>query len=285
MIRFGPSGNDTKFYEDGFKSSLDAPKWLHDMGLTAYEINFGHGIRMSLETAQKMGENARAYNISISIHAPYFINLATDDQTKIKKSYEYISKCLEIAKTISASDGPAHLVVHIGSQCELEREAALEYCKKNLAWAAEQLQKNGFSNFLLCIETMGRYKAIGNYKEICDLCTVADCVIPTIDFGHINALEQGELKRNPERAVEIMQYCMDKLGKKMQNVHIHFSSVAYTEKGERVHTALDDEKWSFSFENLARFIKEKKLEPIIVCESDAVQARDALKLAKQYEIV
>ena len=31
MIKFGPSGNSETFYEQGYKSSVDMPKWLKDM--------------------------------------------------------------------------------------------------------------------------------------------------------------------------------------------------------------------------------------------------------------
>ena len=36
MIKFGPSGNSLSFYESGGKSTVEAMKWVADMGLTAY---------------------------------------------------------------------------------------------------------------------------------------------------------------------------------------------------------------------------------------------------------
>ena len=33
MIRFGPSGNDEKFYLEGYKKTIDSFKWLKNMGL------------------------------------------------------------------------------------------------------------------------------------------------------------------------------------------------------------------------------------------------------------
>ena len=76
MVYFGPAGNDAKFYADGNKSSVDAPRWLAGLGLNAYEISFGRGIRMTDKTAEIIGKQAAIYGVKISVHAPYYINLA-----------------------------------------------------------------------------------------------------------------------------------------------------------------------------------------------------------------
>ena len=283
MIRFGPSGNDVLFYEQGNKSSIQAPAWLAAMGLSAYEVNFGRGINMGDKMAQELGEQARAHNISVSFHAPYYINLASPEPDAIKKSYAYIEKCLNVAKIVNASDGANRVVIHIGSQCDLPRDTATQNCKKNLLWVVQELTRKGFDNFLLCIETMGRYKAIGTYREICEICKIDSRIIPTLDFGHINCVAQGELQRDPNRMREIVEYCINEIGReKMERVHIHFSAIEYTANGEHKHSTLDNPKWAFTFEPLARVIKEKNLSPIIICESQGNMAQDAKKLMNSY---
>ena len=76
MIKFGPSGNSQIFYNDGHKSSLEAPKWCAEHGLNAYEYSFGRMFNMSHDTAKKLGEEANKNNVLLSVHAPYYINLA-----------------------------------------------------------------------------------------------------------------------------------------------------------------------------------------------------------------
>ena len=269
MIRFGPSGNE-------FGPTVDAPKWLRDMGLSALELNFGRGVKTGTVTAQKIGEQAREHNISISAHAPYYVNLCSADPEYFKKSYAYIKSCFDVLKIINSSDGPHRVVVHIGSQCKLERSEAIKNCKANLKSVVEKLKKDGFTNFLLCIETMGRYKTIGNFQEILDICGVSEQVIPCIDFGHINAWEQGSLQRNPERMKEIIEEFHKTFP--TRPLHIHFSAVTYTKAGEHAHTTLDDSKWNFPFEPLAKILCEKKLSPHIICESKNIMAQDAKKL-------
>jgi len=277
-IRFGPSGNDVLFWEQGFKSSAQAPEWLEKLGLDAFEVSFGRGIRMSEKTAAEIGEAARAHDVEISAHAPYFINLASAEPENLKKSYGYIERSLILLRLL----GGRNLVVHIGSQGEFDRGTAIANCKKNLADVIKKLNANdNFRDFdyRICIETMGRFRAIGDYAEICDICGVDRHVIPTLDFGHINCILHGELSRNALKIPEIMDYCTEHVGKeKMQNVHIHFSAVRYGERGEISHTTLDDTKFGIPFQPLAAYIKKYGLTPSVICESEDIMAQDALKL-------
>ena len=87
MIKFGPSGNCESFYADGLKHSYQAAEWLSKKGLNAYEYSFGKGILLSDEMAAKIGEEMKKYGITISLHAPYFINFANPDDEMVEKSY------------------------------------------------------------------------------------------------------------------------------------------------------------------------------------------------------
>ena len=73
--KFGPAGNSESF-SNIHKSSLAAPKWIAEFGLDCYEYQCGKGVHVGEETCRKLGENARAAGISLSLHAPNFINLA-----------------------------------------------------------------------------------------------------------------------------------------------------------------------------------------------------------------
>ena len=90
MIRFGPSGNSQIFYDDGYKSSVDAPEWCHKHGLTAYEYSFGRMFNMSHETAKLLGDNAQKNNVLVSVHAPYYINLANPSDEVFEKNIGYL---------------------------------------------------------------------------------------------------------------------------------------------------------------------------------------------------
>jgi deoxyribonuclease-4 len=282
MIRFGPSGNDDLFYAEGHKSSVEAPKWLAEKGLSAYEISFGRGVRMTDKTAKIIGDKAREFGIQVSLHAPYFINLASPNPEQIEKSYGYIRRCVALGGVM----GSNRVILHVGSETAQARDVALKNAKKNLKIVYEKLDEEGLTDFLLCIETMGKFKAIGNVAEICELCSVDPRVIPTLDFGHINCLLQGGLN-DPNEVKKIFDICAEKLGvEKLEKVHIHFSIIEFTPAGEKKHLTLTDGRetpfW-FDFEPIAREIKARKLSPTIICESHANMATDAIELKSIYE--
>ena len=46
---FGPAGNDEAFAKLGYKGSLDIPKYVSSIGLTAYEYQCGRGVNIGLD--------------------------------------------------------------------------------------------------------------------------------------------------------------------------------------------------------------------------------------------
>ena len=281
MIKFGPSGNDVMFYDMGYNDSVDAPKFIKDMGLDCYEYPCGRGVTISSEKALKIAEMAKKYDIEMSVHAPYFINFASNEQERIDKSISYVMQSLKLVKLF----GGKRVVVHTGSNGKLSREQAMENAKNNLAKLASVIHKEGYDNYLICLETMGKYSQIGNVEEIVELCKIDKCFIPTFDFGHINCIMQGALTEK-QHFLNIFNYAIEQLGiDKIKNVHIHFSQIEFSAKGELKHTVIDNGKYGPNFEPLAQAIDSLGLEPVIICESKDVMAQDALKLKKMYKTI
>ena len=92
MIHFGPAGNSQSFYDEGHKHTIEQMPWLKTMGLNAYEYSFGRGVRLKEQTAREIGEEAQKNGITLSVHAPYFINLASDDPEKYEKNLAYFTE-------------------------------------------------------------------------------------------------------------------------------------------------------------------------------------------------
>lgn len=278
MIKFGPAGNCKTFYAAGHKKSVEAPKWLSSIGLSAYEYSFGRGITLGDETAVEIGVEAKKHNIDVSIHAPYYINFANPDPDKIENSIMYVVNSLEKLKLI----GGNRLVVHPASCGKLDREEAVKLAIQNLYLLKERLDVLGYSDFLICLETMGKPAQIGTYKEVFEMCKISDNFIPTLDFGHINALTQGSLKTEDDYR-EIIDYMFKTLGEeKAKKVHIHFSKIEYGAKGEIRHLTLEDEIYGPEFEPLAKVLKEYDMSPVVICESNELMAHDALILKDIY---
>ena len=89
---FGPGGNSESFYNEGYKSTLDAPAWLVARGLDAYEYQAGNGLTASDRTLAEIGNEAKKHNIKMSLHTPYYISLSGTDPEKRLKSIDYVKK-------------------------------------------------------------------------------------------------------------------------------------------------------------------------------------------------
>ena len=281
MIRFGPSGNSPSFYSAGFKKSLDAPKWLNSVGLNAYEFSFGRGFTMSIDTAKTLGLEAKKYDIEVSIHAPFYINLANPNDEMKEKSFNYIIKGLEFLRAMNGK----HLVVHLSSQGKLTRHEAVELTSRRLDECLAKIYNFKLTDMAICPETMGKPAQIGDYKEIVEFCKKDEILIPTFDFGHINALTAGGLKTK-EDYKNILDYAIENLGfEKIKNCHMHFSKIEFGSKGEVRHLNYDDNLYGPDFEPLAEVLVEYKLMPTIICESRDLMAEDALILQNIYQNV
>ncbi len=281
MIRFGPSGNSQIFYEEGNKSSLQAPSWLKSKGLTAYEYSFGRGYNMTRDTAQKLGEEAEKNDVLISVHAPFYINFANPLEEMAEKSFNYVLTGLNYLNWFKGE----HLVVHLATQGKMQRTEALNLTKRRLISTLENLKSLNINlnNKYICPETMGKFSQIGSAEEIIEFCSLDNMLIPTFDFGHLNCLTAGKFKEK-DSYKRIFDLSFEKLGEfKTKNCHIHFSKIEYSSKGEIRHLDFDDDYYGPNFEPLAQVILDYKLEPTIICESANFMAEDALKMLNIYE--
>lgn len=278
MVKFGPSGNDEQFYSDGFSKTIDAFKWVKNLGLDLFEYSLGNGITLKMDTAEKMGIEAEKNGIEVSIHAPYFINFANPSEESKQKSINY---CINSLKLLRVFKGKK-CVVHSGSQLKQERNEALKVLYNGYDALLNEIYKQNLGDMYICPETMGKYTQIGSYKEIIDLCTLDKCLIPTLDFGHINCVMQGKLKTEDDYK-QIIDYSLEKLGRfKTENLHIHFSKIEYSEKGEMKHLNYSNEIYGPDFAPLANVLKEYNLSPTVICESKGKMATDALILKNIY---
>lgn len=277
-VKFGPGGNCRLFYEEGNKSSLQIPQWLSGKGLSAYEYECGKGIKISYDSAKILRENAEKYGISISVHAPYFISLSSTEEEKREKSVKYILDSLALADTL----GACRIVVHSGSCGKITRKTALGFAADTLKKALEEADRQGFEKISICPETMGKVKQLGTIEEVCTLCKIDERLIPTVDFGHINSMSLGGLKKY-EDYLRIFDVVRNKLGSdREKNLHIHYSRIEFTNAGEKKHHCYRETEYGPEFEPVAEIIAKRNLSPTIICESGGTQTEDAVALMNMY---
>ena len=278
MIKFGPSGNSESFFAQGYTKTEQVPKWLKERGLDCFEYSFGRGINMGDEKAILLKDAFAKEQIEISVHAPYYINLANEDEEKIASSINYI---IESAKKVKLMGGD-RVIFHPASQGKATREHAMNVTKQNFDKLTAMIYANDLENLIFCPETMGKIGQMGTPEEIIELCTIDKVYIPTIDFGHVNSRYQGSLKTQ-EDYENLLNLFISGLGfEKMKNFHSHFSKIQYSGKGEVKHLTFDDQIYGPEFTPLAYALKKLRLEPHIMCESAGTQAEDSIEMKKIY---
>ncbi|MEA3421484.1 MAG: hypothetical protein U9Q97_07410, partial [Acidobacteriota bacterium] len=56
-------------------STLFGIQQIHKLGLDCLEIEFVKGLKMGSDTAGQIKKAGQKYGVSLSVHAPYYINL------------------------------------------------------------------------------------------------------------------------------------------------------------------------------------------------------------------
>jgi deoxyribonuclease-4 len=280
MIKFGPSGNADRFYAEGHMSTMEAPAWLAAMGLELYEYSFGRGINLSDEKAGEIAKEFAARGIEISAHAPYYVNFASADDVNVQKSYGYI---LQSAAKIRAMGGN-RVIVHPGSHGKTTPQEAFALTLERLRSLEEKLSEKGFSDTLVCFETMGKSAQVGTVEEIIEICSLSNSFYPCIDFGHVNARERGSLNDPVGYTYTLLfKKLTDGLPfQKVRDMHVHFSKIQFGDKGEIKHLSFDDTVYGPPFEPLIDALIRYGLSPRIICESYGTQADDALAMKEYY---
>lgn len=279
--RFGPAGNSESF-SGRYKSSLDAPGWIAGLGLSCYEYQCGKGVHIGAETARKLGERAREAGITLSLHAPYFINLANPAPEALQKTIGYVTAACLAADQM----GAGRIVVHSGALMKRSRREALEIALKSLKTVIAVCDAEGFGHIALCPETMGKINQLGDLDEVLELCTLDERLLPCIDFGHLYARSLG-VDDGQEAFCRMLDRVEETLGlERASRFHSHFSHIQFTlNGGEKCHRTFDDDDgYGPQWAPLAMEVARRGWSPTFICESAGTQAEDAVEMQRIYRV-
>ncbi|MEW6070869.1 MAG: deoxyribonuclease IV, partial [Candidatus Thermoplasmatota archaeon] len=262
---FGPAGVPLSAKKRDTASGIEECARL---GLEAMEVEFVRGVKMSESTALECNKIASKLGIALSAHAPYFINLASEDKLKRKKSINFILDTAKIANVLGAK----HVVFHPGFYGKKAKEECYQLVKECIEEILGTVKKNKW-NVLLAPETMGRQAQFGSLEEVIKLCEELKGVVPTIDFAHIHARTNGSLKSKADFDKILDE--VELLG--LKEFHTHFTGVEYKASNEKKHLVLG--KGDLKFEYLAKALKPRNLKITIISESPILE-KDALEMKK-----
>ncbi len=232
MIKLGSGGTAGLGYFDGLKK-------IKELNLSALECEFTHGVNMPNLKAVEIGKLAKRLNISLSVHAPYYINLVSEEKAKIKASKSRILQSCERAHHLNAK----YVVFHAAYYGKREKQEVYDLVKKEIIEMNSIIKKNKW-NVALAPETTGKQSQFGDLDELLKLKKEAGCSL-CVDFAHLKARNNGVIDYDN---------VFDKL-KDIKHIHSHFSGIEWTEKGERRHLLT---KESDLLPLLKQIIKRKK---------------------------
>ena len=127
-MNFGPagfSGSTLEIPKSSKNPTADSIPLIKDIGLSALEIEFVRNVYLKNASEEKINQikqNAIDNDISLSIHAPYFVNLNAQEEQKIINSKRYILDSLNVGQKIGAKN----IVVHIGYFLKQDPKKVLE---------------------------------------------------------------------------------------------------------------------------------------------------------------
>ena len=274
---FGPGGNSEAFKAWGGKSTLDAPRFLSEIGLDAYEYEAGNGIASSSVMLGEIGKEAKKYGIKMSFHTPYFISLSGIEEEKRLKSIKYIADSLDAAHLLGADI----IVVHTGSAAKISRDEAMRLAGDTLVKTLNSVDTYGIK---IGLETMGKQNQLGTLDEVLELCRIDSIFAPVVDFGHLNARDCGGVFAGSDDYLRVFDKISRKLGAEYaEKLHCHFSKIEWTDKGEKKHLTFSDTVYGPDYQPLMDMLSREKLYPTIISESAGTQSDDALTMKKYYE--
>lgn len=254
--------------------TLAAVQQIPRLGLDCLEIEFVKGINLPSDTCQKIKEEAKIHGVSLSVHAPYYVNLNSAEAGKRLSSQERLLSSARMAEKCGAES----VIFHAGYYGNSSPEQAYETIKKGLKEVASIL-KSERNPVVLRPETMGKKSQFGSLEEILFLCREVEGTLPCIDFSHIHARE-GKVNSYDEFQ-RVLRKIEKKLGKDaIRNMHIHISGAEYNKKGEIKHINLVES--DFRFDEWIQALEDGEVSGMVICESPNLE-QDALMLKKLYQ--
>ncbi len=256
-MSFGPAG-----YPDDAKGNVKKVfDILKEAKLSALEYAAVYGLRTKEEKARLIGKLAAENGIAMSLHAAYYISLASKSLEIRNRSKQRLVKALTLAPLM----GVKRIVFHAGTHGGLPPEVSYKIIRIALQEVWNEAGQLG-DGALLAPEIAGKINAFGSVEEIIRLCQDVEGAIPTIDWAHLYARSQGTIN-DKSSYLKILEKFEDALGKQFaENMHFHISGIEYTQAGESKHRPLGGE-WGPDILPLVEIIAEVGYKPTFISES------------------
>jgi deoxyribonuclease-4 len=245
----------------------------HALGITAMELEWVQQVPKNEERMAEIRQTAEELGMTLTVHAPYYVNLNAREPDKLAASEKRVLDALCMAQLCGASSVCVHAAFYLG----MEPAKAGEQVRRAVTRILRERDRRGVT-VNLGVETMGKPTQFGTLEETLELSREFG-LYPVIDPAHLHARSNGQWNTTAEWN-QMFDLYQKYLGKKaLQNMHMHYSGIAYSAKGERRHLPLlqSDARWK----DFVKVLRERRIGGVVVCESPLLE-EDTLRLQKAY---
>ncbi len=231
-LRFGTVGAPQTTPKPGTPAAIEYSRLL---GLDHLELAWVQSVSVGEKTCAEIKAAAEKFGVTLSVHAPYFINLNSQTADLMAKSDARLLKAARMGYLAGARD----IVFHPGSYHGQPPEQVYERVKDKLLELTGILRAEGV-DVILRVETMGKTAVFGTLDETLQLARDVPGVLPCIDWAHLHARRgDGSFNGYDEfaAALEQVRAALGEAG--LKSLHCHLSGIEYTAKGERKHVPLN----------------------------------------------
>ena len=221
------------------------------------------GIARDYIELQELGHLARNLDISMSLHTPYYMDLAGADHLT-ERSVDSIKWAGLLAQALGAEI----IVTHLGLYGLYSKKEALRRITSNLRSLRDWYKKQKLTP-KIGIENAGRQEVFGEFDEILSICRSVKGIVPVINFAHKHARESGSM-----RDKDNFKETLEKTKKFIRGSHhIHFSGVEHEGGNEQRYTPI--KKGDLRFEPFAECLMDN-FYPVTLISSSPLLEHDAM---------
>lgn len=254
--------------------SVGAIHRLRELDLDALELGWVQAVRVSERTCAEIRAAAQDQDVSLSVHAPYFINLNADG-AEWPKSRQRLMDAAYYGNLAGATD----IVFHPGSYFGKDPGEVLPIAVERLQGCIAELRHMG-NPVILRPETMGKSAMLGSLQDTLALSQAIQGVKPCVDFAHLHARAGDGSMNSYEEWSKVLEQIALTLGEAaLKDLHIHLSGIEYSPKGEREHLKIEDA--DLDIPAIFRALKDFGCGGRILCESPVLE-EDALLLRQMW---
>lgn len=241
---------------------------LAELGLSGIELGWVRAVRITEASCNEICAAGQALDISISIHASYFINLNANDE-EWPRSRQRLMDAAYYGNMAGATD----IIFHPGSYFQQAPDLVLRVVIPRLAGCIEELRAAG-NPVTLRPETMGKSAMLGSLEDTIIMSQEIQGIQPCLDFAHLHARPGDGSMNTYSDWAKVLEYYGKSLGDEaLKRLHIHISGIAYGLKGEKEHLRLQESDLDLT--GILRALKDFACQGRILCESPVLE-EDAL---------